>query len=281
MRPWIHCLSVWLIWADWVTSWLIDWMAHQTDSIEPLIDWLIDWLTGCISLLFHEIAMCFFVFLVLSTVVNHGPKMKERHFSSQVDGGESSKRMEAAGILMTPSSTPSSSNSRRIDLYYDFNSLSCRTVEIDASPATTALQVLQVYFSDTRCGCCSNWALFEQRRSPSSPSLHRLIEDHERIADIEDAWNRQQTTDPDGGASGDHHGNRFVVKQDYCKYEVFRNPKVSGLSGWVSGLGWVGEWAGLSGWVGCWLFFSSQNNLAIKSCIQDHVSIYHTFSIEV
>ena len=208
---------------------------------------------------------CFFVFLVLSNVVNHGPKIKERHFSWQVDGGESSKRMEAAGILMTPSSTPSSSNSRRIDVYYDFNSPvlphrgnRCFPRHNGPTSSTSllfrhALRLLQ------QLGAL--WAAPLALLPVPSPT-HR--------GPWADRWhwrrvNRQQTTDPDGGASGDHHGNRFVVKQDYCKYEVFRNPKVSEWVGWMGEwAGWVGGWAvlgewvgglhwssGLSGWVGC------------------------------
>ncbi|OQV19193.1 Growth factor receptor-bound protein 14 [Hypsibius exemplaris] len=138
---------------------------------------------------------------------------------AMVDGMDSTDRMEGTPDqrqhhhVVTPFWPPAapSSTRRSVDLFHQgFDSPASRSVEIDRS--ADALQVLETFFAEHRVGNCSSWALFEHRRSVS---LHRLIEDHEILCDIQDGWQAE----PDGDY------NRFVVQQDYCKYEVFRNPK--------------------------------------------------------
>lgn len=100
-----------------------------------------------------------------------------------------------------------------MDFYSDFDSQSHRTVELDQS--STALQALQKLFSDEeiRSGHCAYWAIFEHRRWAT---MYRIVEDHETLTHIADSWLHE-----DEGQQ-----NRFVLKRDYCKYEVYRNPKV-------------------------------------------------------
>ena len=109
--------------------------------------------------------------------------------------------------------TPSSE--KRVDFYSDFDSQSHRTVDIDQF--STALQALQKLFSDEeiRSGHCAYWAVFEHRRSSC---MYRTVEDHEILTRICDSW--LQVHEDEG------QQNRFVLKRDYCKYEVYRNPKV-------------------------------------------------------
>ncbi|XP_055328872.1 growth factor receptor-bound protein 7-like [Paramacrobiotus metropolitanus] len=106
---------------------------------------------------------------------------------------------------------PTESASRcLVELYTDFDGQSYRTVTIDRT--TNVLQILRILLSDNHCGDCTNWVIIEWKRALC---LWRIVEDHECIGPIQDSWRH----DVDG------EYNRFVVKQDYCKYEVFRNPK--------------------------------------------------------
>lgn len=106
----------------------------------------------------------------------------------------------------------SSPSRRYVEFFTDFYAVTCRSVEIDVS--ATALQAMQILLEDQHDGDCTTWSVIEWKRSLC---MWRLVEDHECLCELQKTWRTE--------IDGEYH--RFVFKQGFSKYEVFRNPKVS------------------------------------------------------
>ncbi|XP_042902922.1 growth factor receptor-bound protein 14 isoform X2 [Parasteatoda tepidariorum] len=148
---------------------------------------------------------------VLSLLNNWCGKPKEGDISYQLLLGTSASSVES-DTFSSYASQKSASEPREVALnFYTEDGKQQRLVVEENLRVLDLCQLLALKFNVSRS---PTWTLAEQL---TSLGIERSLEDHEDILQVYASWNRQKETS--------ENENKFIFKQDFCKYEFFRTPQ--------------------------------------------------------
>ncbi|KFM82829.1 Growth factor receptor-bound protein 14, partial [Stegodyphus mimosarum] len=139
-------------------------------------------------------------------------KPKDGDISYQLLLGTSASSVESDAFSPYASQKNSTDHPQEVTLtFYTEDGSQQRLVVEENLRVLDLCQLLALKFNVARS---HTWTLIEQL---TSLGIERSLEDHEDILQVYALWNHQK--------EGSGSGNKFLFKQDFCKYEFFRTPQ--------------------------------------------------------